>query len=111
MPSFRREDIAKLAQLAHLDVTDEELTSLRSDLEGIVAYVDRLEQVDVSGLEPMQHPFDAQNVWREDVVEPSLPQEVALANAPRRVESFFEFPRIVPGKKTESNRNDDEDIE
>ncbi len=111
MAEFSKDEIAKLAQLAHLEVPDDELESLRTDLSKIVGYVDRIEQVDVTGLEPMQHPFDAENVWREDVVEPSLPQEVVLSNAPHRAGDFFAFPRIVPGKKTESNRDDQEDSE
>ncbi len=111
MREFIKEEIAKLADLAHLEVSASELEGLREDLSKIVEYVNRIEQIDVSGLEPMQHPFDAENIWREDVVRPSLPQEVALANAPQRIGEFFAFPRIVPGKLTESNRTEVEDSE
>ncbi|MDK9700674.1 MAG: Asp-tRNA(Asn)/Glu-tRNA(Gln) amidotransferase subunit GatC [bacterium] len=111
MANFSKEEVAKLALLAHLDVSDRELDALHHDLNQIVGYVDRLEQVDVTGLEPMQHAFDAKNIWREDVVQPSLPQEVALQNAPHRIENFFAFPRIVPTKKGEASAIESEDIE
>ena len=85
--------------------------SLHHDLNQIVEYVGRLEKVDVTGLEPMQHAFDAKNVWREDVAQPSLPQETTLQNAPHRIENFFAFPRIVPAKKGESSAIENEDTE
>ena len=111
MQEFSKEEIAKLAELAHLEVPETELEGLREDLSKIVEYVNRIEKIDVSGLEPMQHPFDTENVWREDVIQTSLSQEAALANAPQRIGEYFAFPRIVPGKLTESNRSEIEDSE
>ena len=103
MASFTQADLEKLAQLAHLEMPPDELAQLRGDIEKILEYFNRIKDVDVTGLEPMQHPFDAADVWREDVVQPSLTVEEALRNAPHRIESFFAFPRIVPTKRGEAS--------
>lgn len=108
MSQFRADDIRKLANLAHIDILDDEIELFRRDLEKIITYVDRLSEVDFTGLEPMQNPYDNQDVWREDVVKPSLPVEIALQNAPKRAGPFFVFPRIVPKKKGESFGDDEE---
>lgn len=101
MNQLSKEDILKLAELAAIEIEESEIELFRNDLEKIISYVNRLSEIDFTGIEPMQNPYDSVNFWREDIVQPSLPLEVALQNAPRRAGPFFVFPRIVPMKQGE----------
>jgi aspartyl-tRNA(Asn)/glutamyl-tRNA(Gln) amidotransferase subunit C len=91
------EEVRELALLARLRLTDTEVTRMTGELAAILDYVDALRALDTSAVEPMTHavPFDCP--LRDDAVNPSLPLDAALANAPRREASFFQVPRIVPG--------------
>ena len=88
-------DVAYVAELARLELTDEEKALFQGQLESIVGYVDKISEVNVDGIEPMMHGRKLVNAFREDVVRPSLDRELALANAPARTESDFKLPKIV----------------
>ena len=72
-----------MALLARLQLTAVELDTLTSQLGQIVGYVDQLAEVDTTGVEPMAHAVELHNVFADDRVQPSLPRDAALANAPR----------------------------
>ncbi len=93
-------DVAYVAELARLELTDEEKNVFQPQLESIVGYVDKISSVDVEGVEPMMHGRPLVNAFREDVVRPSLPVEVALGNAPKRVGDEFLLPKIVEGAES-----------
>ena len=93
-------DVAYVAELARLELTDEEKAVFQPQLENIVRYVEKISSVDVSGVEPMMHGRPLVNAFREDVVRASLPAEVALANAPKRVGDEFLLPKIVDGAES-----------
>lgn len=93
-------DVAYVAELARLELTDEEKAVFQPQLENIVRYVEKISSVDVSGVEPMMHGRPLVNSFREDVVRASLPVEVALANAPKRVGDEFLLPKIVEGAES-----------
>mgnify|MGYP004601437709 CR=1 FL=1 len=93
-------DVAYVAELARLELTDEEKAVFQPQLESIVRYVEKISSVDVSGVEPMMHGRTLVNAFREDVVRASLPAEVALANAPKRVGDEFLLPKIVEGAES-----------
>ena len=93
-------DVAYVAELARLELTDEEKNVFQPQLESIVGYVDKISSVDVDGVEPMMHGRPLVNAFREDVVRPSLPVEVALGNAPKRVGDEFLLPKIVEGAES-----------
>lgn len=93
-------DVAYVAELARLELTDEEKAVFQPQLESIVRYVEKISSVDVSGVEPMMHGRPLVNAFREDVVRASLPAEVALANAPKRVGDEFLLPKIVEGAES-----------
>ena len=93
-------DVAYVAELARLELTDEEKTVFQPQLESIVKYVEKISSVDVGGVEPMMHGRPLVNAFREDVVRASLPAEVALANAPKRVGDEFLLPKIVEGAES-----------
>ena len=93
-------DVGYVAELARLELTDEEKAVFQPQLENIVRYVEKIPEVDVSGVEPMMHGRTLVNAFREDVVKPSLPTEVALGNAPQRVGDEFLLPKIVEGAES-----------
>ena len=90
-----REDVLNVARLARLHLTDEEAERMREQLDAILAYVDKLRELDVDGVEPTAHAVPLVNVMRDDGLVPSLPQEAALHNAPDRAGEFFRVPRII----------------
>lgn len=93
-------DVAYVANLARLELTDEEKAIFQPQLETIVKYVEKISAVDVEGVEPMMHGRPLVNAFREDVVKPSLDREVALANAPAKVGDEFLLPKIVEGAES-----------
>ena len=90
-----REEVQNVARLARLHLTDEEAERMREQLDAILAYIDKLRELDVEGVEPTAHAVPLVNVMRDDALSPGLPQEAALANAPDRADDFFRVPRII----------------
>ena len=88
-------DVRKVASLARLKVSDAEVASLTTDLTAILGYVDVLNEVDTTGIEPMVPAGELSNVLRADVVIPSLPRAAALSNAPRSDGECFLVPAII----------------
>jgi aspartyl-tRNA(Asn)/glutamyl-tRNA(Gln) amidotransferase subunit C len=93
--ALSRADVEKVALLARLQLTEAELTTMTSQLADVVAYVDQLAEVDTDGIEPMAHAVELANVFAEDAVEPSLPREQALANAPRHNDRGYLVPAVL----------------
>ena len=90
-----RADVEKVASLARLQLSETELETMTGQLAGIVRYVDQLAEVNTDGVEPMAHAIEVTNVFAEDVVEPSLPREEALANAPRHNGRGYLVPAVL----------------
>ena len=88
-------DVRKVASLARLKVSDAEVASLTTDLTAILGYVDVLNEVDTTGIEPMVHAVELSNVLRADTVLESLPRTAALSNAPRSDGECFLVPAII----------------
>jgi aspartyl-tRNA(Asn)/glutamyl-tRNA(Gln) amidotransferase subunit C len=93
--SIDRKTVDKVAKLARLQLTDEELDRYGGQLGAILDYIAKLEKLDVSGLEPLAHAVDTQNVFRADEPRPCLPKEAALQNAPEKTGDFFIVPKII----------------
>ena len=93
-------DVAYVAELARLELSDAEKAVFQPQLESIVGYVEKISEVDVDGVEPMMHGRELVNAFREDSVRPSLATEDALANAPARVGDEFLLPKIVEGAES-----------
>jgi aspartyl-tRNA(Asn)/glutamyl-tRNA(Gln) amidotransferase subunit C len=90
-----RDEVAHLARLARLALSDDELDSFAGQLDAILAHVGQIQAVDVTGVKPTGNPLTDVNVTRPDVVEPCLTQDEALAQAPRSAEGRFAVPRIL----------------
>ena len=88
-------DIEKVARLARLELSDEEKSTFGSQLEQILTYMEQLNGLDTSGVEPTSHAIPVYNVFREDEVRSSLPQEEVLAVAPDEEDGHFKVPRII----------------
>ena len=88
-------DIQYVANLARIALSPEQEARLAAQLEDILGYVKKLEELDVTGVDPMAHAVPLANVLRTDEVQPSIPQEAALANAPKQANGLFVVPKIV----------------
>jgi aspartyl-tRNA(Asn)/glutamyl-tRNA(Gln) amidotransferase subunit C len=91
------DQIKHVAKLARLSLQPDRLAKLAGQLESILEYVAKIQSVNVSGVEPMAHALPISNVFREDVVEPSLTVEQVLANAPDADPPFFKVPKVIGG--------------
>lgn len=92
---LNRKDVEHVALLSRLDLSENELDKFTGQLDAILEYIDVLNQVDTSAVEPMAHVLEIRNVMRSDEVQPSLPREAALQNAPDAEDGFFKVPKIV----------------
>ena len=92
---LNRKDVEHVALLSRLDLSETELDKFTGLLDAILEYIDVLNQVDTSAVEPMAHVLEIRNVMRSDEVQPSLPREAALQNAPDAEDGFFKVPKIV----------------
>ena len=88
-------DIDHVARLARLDLTDEEKARLKTQLSAILEHAAKVGEVAADDVPPAAYAIARANVFRDDVVEPSLPREAALANAPAERDDRFEVPRIA----------------
>jgi aspartyl-tRNA(Asn)/glutamyl-tRNA(Gln) amidotransferase subunit C len=89
------EQVRWVAELARLALSKEELEALREQLSAVLAYVDQLQDVDTTNVEPLAHPLAIQNVFREDSPADCLSPDDALANAPRRQGDFYSVPAVL----------------
>jgi aspartyl-tRNA(Asn)/glutamyl-tRNA(Gln) amidotransferase subunit C len=88
-------DVKHVAHLSRLSLTPEEEQKIGAQLGSILGYIEKLKEVDVSGVEPTAHAFPLVNVMRPDEIQPSLPHEDALRNAPAQANGLFMVPKIV----------------
>jgi aspartyl-tRNA(Asn)/glutamyl-tRNA(Gln) amidotransferase subunit C len=89
------QEVDHVARLARLELSGAEKERMRSELDGILSYIDKLRALDTRDVEPTSHAVPVTNVMRDDVERPSLPQEEMLANAPDRHRDLFRVPKII----------------
>ena len=90
-----RADVQRVAVLARLRLTEAEENELTAKLDAILAYMDKLNEVDTSNVEPFSHTTDRTNAFREDKVTNQPDADALLANAPERDGTFFKVPKII----------------
>lgn len=93
--SLTIEEVAKVALLARLRLSPDELAIFTGQLNSIVDFVAQLQEPDTTGVEPLAHGIEVRNVFRDDALGPALPREKALANAPKRNEEGFLVPAVL----------------
>ena len=87
-------DVEHVAKLARLALTEEEKEKFAPQLNAVLEYVDELNEVDTTGIEPMAHSIKISNVMREDEVKQDFSREEMLKNAPEEEDGFFKVPKI-----------------
>ncbi len=95
MAKLTLKDVEYVASLAQLTLDDAAKARMLEDMGKILGYVEKLNELDTAGVEPMMHVLDLANVYREDTVLPSLDHDLALKNAPNSDGSYFLVPRIL----------------
>lgn len=87
--------VRKVAKLARLELSDQEVAEFTGQLIAILDYVEKMNELDTGAVEPLAHSLPVSNVFREDLARDSLGPEATLANAPKRDEQFFLVPKIL----------------
>ena len=95
--SLSEHDVRHVAMLARLALTDEEVETMRADLNSILGHIDEIQRLDLHDVPPMAHAIKVINVTRPDVVVPPLSQSAAVMNAPQSENGAFVIPQIVGG--------------
>jgi aspartyl-tRNA(Asn)/glutamyl-tRNA(Gln) amidotransferase subunit C len=97
MASITADEVRAVARLARLDLPAARIDRLAAQLESILDYVAQIQKVDMTAVEPMAHAVSLHNVFREDIVQPSLSVEQVLQNAPETDGPFFRVPKVIGG--------------
>ncbi len=92
---INNETIEYVGILAKLELSAEEKEQAKKDMGRMLDYIDKLNELDTSGVEPMSHIFPVQNVFREDIVENGNDREHMLANAPEQKDGQYQVPKTV----------------
>lgn len=90
-----REQVEKVSLLGRLELTETELAAMTEQLGAVLGYIEQLSELDTSAVQPMAHAVETHNVFREDVVQPSLSQQEMLANAPHSDGGFYLVPAVL----------------
>jgi aspartyl-tRNA(Asn)/glutamyl-tRNA(Gln) amidotransferase subunit C len=96
-PEISEALVRRVAHLARLSLTSDEIAVFTQQFQDILGYIEKLEQVDTTDVEPMTHAMALQNVLREDEPRPSLDPEAALQNAPARHGTHIRVPPVLDG--------------
>jgi aspartyl-tRNA(Asn)/glutamyl-tRNA(Gln) amidotransferase subunit C len=90
--AISREEVLHVAQLARLELTDDEVERFREQLSAILDAVSKVSELDLADVPPTSHPLEIANAWAEDVPRPCLTLDDAFANAPDRDDDYFRSP-------------------
>ncbi len=93
--SVTKKDVEYIAELARLKFKEEELESFTHQLNEILSYIDKLNELNTENIEPFSHPIENINVFRNDELKKSISTEDALKNASDKTEEFFKVPKVI----------------
>ncbi len=93
--SVSKDDVRHLATLSQIKISDDQATALCAQLDKIVQYINMLDELDTSSVEPTFQVTGLQNVMRDDVIEPQLPREALLALAPDQLDGQIKVPKVL----------------
>jgi aspartyl-tRNA(Asn)/glutamyl-tRNA(Gln) amidotransferase subunit C len=93
--AISRQEVEKVSLLGRLLLSEQELDTMTSQMGGILGYMELLGELDTEQVEPMAHALDVSDVFRDDVVQPSLDRREALANAPKRDQECYLVPAVL----------------
>ncbi|MFH0992412.1 MAG: Asp-tRNA(Asn)/Glu-tRNA(Gln) amidotransferase subunit GatC [bacterium] len=89
------QDVAHIAKLARLEFSEEEQQKFTHQMNEILAYMEQLNKLDTTNVQPLSHVIELGNVFRVDEVRPGLSTEEALSNAPAKTDRFFKVPKVI----------------
>ena len=89
------EDVNKISELAKLNFSEEEKKKLQNDMNRILEYMDKLNELDLSNVEPLENVNETENVFRDDKKKETISREEALKNAPSKTDKFFKVPKVI----------------
>lgn len=95
MGKISTKDVEYVAGLAQLELDDAAKERLAQEMDEILSYMDKLNELDTANVEPMMHAMEMTNVFRQDVVGESLPRDIALRDAPQHDGEYFIVPKIL----------------
>lgn len=93
--SVTKKDVEYIAKLARLKFDENELDGLTRDMNEILGYMEKLNEIDTTDVEPLSHPIEGENVFREDELQQSVTPEEALKNSPSKDDKFFKVPKVI----------------
>ncbi len=93
--AITREQVEKVSMLGRLLLSEDELDTMTAQMGRILGYMDLLSEVDTEEVEPMAHPLDVSDIFRDDTVGESLPREQALANSPNADDACYLVPAVL----------------
>ena len=96
--SVSKDDVKKIAELARLEFSNNEIEEYTIEMNKILGYVEKLNELDTENVEPLSHPVENENVFREDINIKSVKTEEALKNAPDSTSEHFKVPKVISKK-------------
>lgn len=93
-----KKEVEKIAELALLKFSDEELDNLTPQMNEILSFMEKLNEIDTEKVKPLSHPVEQVNVFRNDNLKTSISTEEALKNAPDKDENHFRIPKVIGDK-------------
>ncbi|MDZ7766588.1 MAG: Asp-tRNA(Asn)/Glu-tRNA(Gln) amidotransferase subunit GatC [Melioribacteraceae bacterium] len=97
--SVNKDEVKNIAKLAKLKLSESEVEEFTGDMNKILDYMDKLNELDTGNVKPLYHPLEGTNVFRDDQLKNSINREDALKNAPQRTEEFFKVPKVIKTDK------------
>ncbi|ASE36464.1 MULTISPECIES: Asp-tRNA(Asn)/Glu-tRNA(Gln) amidotransferase subunit GatC [Staphylococcus] len=98
MARVTRDEVKHIANLARLQITEDETTEMQESLESILNFANQIDEANTEDVEPTYHVLDLQNVLREDKAQEGIPQELALKNAKETEDGQFKVPSVMNGE-------------
>lgn len=89
------EDVNKISKLAKLKFSEDEKKKLQNDMNRILDYMDKLNELDLSNVEPLENINETENIFRDDEKKETISREEALKNAPSKTDKFFKVPKVI----------------
>lgn len=96
--SVTKKEVEKIAELAKLKFSEEELENFTHQMNDILKYMEKLNELNTDNVEPLSHPIESTNVFRNDELKSSISTNDALKNAPLADEDYFKVPKVIQDK-------------
>ena len=96
--SVTKDEVKYIASLSRLEFNESELEDFTNEFNQILNYIDKLNELDTENIEPLSHPIEKKNVFREDKLVASINRDEAIKNAPDKTDEYFKVPKVIKSK-------------